>query len=150
MMLYRISIIHGPNLNLLGNREKSIYGTESFESFLNKIKSKYGAQLQIDFYQSNHEGDLIDYIQSIQHTMDGIIINPAAYTHTSIALRDVLLAVKLPCIEVHISDISSRENFRQNSFIKDCCISTISGLGLEGYDHAIQRILEIIPHWTKD
>ena len=112
-MLYRISIIHGPNLNLLGNREKSIYGTESFETFLNKMKSKYGAQLQIDFYQSNHEGDLIDY-------------------------------------EVHITDISSRENFRQISFIKDCCISTISGLGLEGYDHAIQRILEIIPHWTKD
>ncbi|MBQ9992177.1 MAG: type II 3-dehydroquinate dehydratase, partial [Firmicutes bacterium] len=134
----KILVINGPNINMLGLREPEIYGRETYEDLLNKIK-KYceGKDIEVSFYQSNHEGDLVDAIQNAYGKMNGIIINPAAYTHTSIALLDAVKAVGLPTIEVHISDVSKREDFRQVSFIRKACVKTIVGKGTDGYLEAI-------------
>lgn len=138
----QICIINGPNLNLLGKREVELYGEESFESYLRKLKAKY-ADVSIDYYQSNHEGDLIDKIQACGFTCDGIVINAGGYTHTSIAIRDAIAAVPAPAIEVHITDISQREPFRRHSYLTDVCCESVIGKGLAGYDIAIDRLVRM-------
>ncbi|MBF0193333.1 MAG: type II 3-dehydroquinate dehydratase [Magnetococcales bacterium] len=131
---FNILIINGPNLNLLGQRESSVYGTTTLadiEKFCRKRATSLGVELE--FFQSNHEGELIDRIQASREISDLIIINPAAYTHTSIAIRDALLAVALPVIEIHISNIHKRESFRKHSTISDIAIGQIVGMGPKGY-----------------
>jgi|TARA_B110000438_G_scaffold302790_1_gene361644 3-dehydroquinate dehydratase-2 len=132
----KLIIINGPNLNLLGIREKNIYGNTSFETYFKKLKKKY-SDINLEYFQSNHEGELIEKIQNIGFKYDGIIINAGGFTHTSVAIRDAISSVESPAIEVHISNILSREDFRKNSFLSDVCIGIISGLGLIGYDFAI-------------
>ena len=129
----KLIIINGPNLNLLGIREKNIYGNTSFETYFKKLKKKY-SDINLEYFQSNHEGELIEKIQNIGFKYDGIIINAGGFTHTSVAIRDAISSVESPAIEVHISNILSREDFRKNSFLSDVCIGIISGLGLIGYD----------------
>lgn len=139
----KILVINGPNLNMLGVREPDIYGKETYETLLEKIEDhckKSG--IVVSFYQSNHEGDLVDAIQGALGNQDGIVINPGAYTHTSIALLDALKAVGLPAVEVHISDLSMREDFRQISYIRAACLKTISGHGTNGYLEAIEFLSE--------
>ena len=134
----RILIINGPNINMLGIREPDIYGKESFSSLLALLeKTAKEEQIEIEQYQSNHEGCLVDKVQEAYGKFDGIVINPAAYTHTSIAILDALKAVGIPAVEVHISDISAREPFRQISYPGLACCKTIMGHGLEGYREAI-------------
>jgi len=132
----KLIIINGPNLNLLGIREKNIYGNTSFESYFKILKKKY-SKIQLEYYQSNHEGELIEKIQETGFDYDGIIINAGGFTHTSIALRDAISSINLPAVEVHISNIFSREEFRKKSYLSDVCEGIISGLGLIGYDFAI-------------
>ena len=139
----KILVINGPNLNMLGIREPDIYGRETYESLLQKI-GNYAAEkgVEVSFYQSNHEGGLVDAIQGAYNTVDGIIINPGAYTHTSIAILDAAKSVGLPMVEVHISDVSKREDFRQVSYIRAACIATIAGHGTDGYLEAIDLLME--------
>ena len=139
----KIYIINGPNLNLLGIREPSHYGTTSYATLTQQL-SAYCAERGIEpvFYQSNHEGDLVDSIQKAYFDgAAGIVINPGAYTHTSIALLDAVKSVQLPTVEVHISDLSTREDFRQISYIRAACIATIAGRGIQGYFDAVDRLL---------
>ena len=136
----RLIIINGPNLNLLGIREKEIYGDQSFEDFYQSLKEKY-KNVSIEYFQSNHEGELIEKIQEIGFKYDGIIINGGGFTHTSIALRDAISSIKCPAVEVHISNILSREEFRKKSYLSDVCQGIISGLGLSGYEYAIQYFI---------
>ena len=132
----KLIIINGPNLNLLGIREKNIYGSTSFESYFKILKKKY-SKIQLEYYQSNHEGELIEKIQETGFDYDGIIINAGGFTHTSVALRDAISSINSPAVEVHISNILSREEFRKKSYLSDVCDGIISGLGLIGYDFAI-------------
>lgn len=136
-----IAIINGPNLNLLGTREPEIYGKVSFEDFLEELKQRFPDVL-LSYFQSNEEGQLVSKIQELAATdCGGIIINAAAYSHTSVALADVLSAVSLPAVEVHISNIFSRETFRHHSYLSPVCKGVIAGLGLEGYALALQYFL---------
>ena len=128
----KIIIINGPNLNLLGKREPDIYGNQDFESFFEKLKSSFSS-VEIDYFQSNVEGELVDKLQEVGFDYDGIILNAASYTHTSIAISDAIAAINAPVIEVHISNIYAREEFRHKSIISGNCVGMISGLGLEGY-----------------
>ena len=138
----KILVINGPNLNMLGIREPEVYGNDTYSDLCDLIENyAYEAGVEVEIYQSNHEGDLVDKIQSAYHNANGIVINPAAYTHTSVALLDALKAVGIPAVEVHISDVSSREDFRQVSYIRPYCLSTISGKGFEGYLEAIDLLL---------
>ena len=139
----KIKIINGPNLNMLGIREPSHYGSESYRDLIVKIK-QYARKngVKVSFYQSNHEGDLIDCIQHAYRRFDGIVINPGGYTHTSVALADAVRAVSLPCVEVHISHVNEREEYRKISYIREACIDVISGLGTDGYLRAIDRLAE--------
>ena len=132
----KLIIINGPNLNLLGIREKEIYGETSFEEYFKSLKNKF-RDINLEYFQSNHEGELIEKIQEIGFVYDGIIINGGGFTHTSIALRDAIASVSTPAIEVHISNILSREDFRKKSYLSDVCEGIISGLGLMGYEYAI-------------
>ena len=132
----KLIIINGPNLNLLGIREKEIYGETSFEEYFKSLKNKF-RDINLEYFQSNHEGELIEKIQEIGFSYDGIIINGGGFTHTSIALRDAIASVSTPAIEVHISNILSREDFRKKSYLSDVCEGIISGLGLMGYEYAI-------------
>ena len=132
----KLIIINGPNLNLLGIREKEIYGETSFEEYFKSLKNKF-RDINLEYFQSNHEGELIEKIQEIGFAYDGIIINGGGFTHTSIALRDAIASVSTPAIEVHISNILSREDFRKKSYLSDVCKGIISGLGLMGYEYAI-------------
>ena len=136
----RLIIINGPNLNLLGIREKEIYGDQSFEDFYKSLKEKY-KNVSIEYYQSNHEGELIEKIQEVGFSYEGIIINAGGFTHTSVALRDAIASVSSPAIEVHISNILNREDFRKKSFLSDVCKGIISGLGLKGYEFAVDYFL---------
>ena len=138
-----ILVINGPNLNMLGIREPDIYGKETYVTLIKKIE-EYAERkgVAVKCYQSNHEGDLVDNIQFAYGVFDGIVINPGAYTHTSIALLDALKAVGIPAVEVHISDISSREDFRQISYIRQACFKTITGKGTDGYLEAIDVLIE--------
>ncbi|MBQ9932196.1 MAG: type II 3-dehydroquinate dehydratase [Firmicutes bacterium] len=134
----RILVINGPNLNLLGIREPGIYGNSTYEDLLNLIRKHCEEKgIEVSFYQSNHEGDLVDAIHEARTSADGIVINPGAYTHTSIALLDAVHAVNVPTVEVHISDVSKREAFRQISYIREACVKTIQGKGFAGYLEAI-------------
>ena len=132
----QIAIINGPNLNLLGKRETDIYGHEDFDTFFAHLKSKYN-QLDLSYYQSNAEGEIVSKIQELGFEVDGIIINPAAYSHTSIAIRDAISSIKAPVMEVHISNIYAREAFRNHSHVSAVAVGVISGLGLEGYTLAL-------------
>src|SRR6187549_2925841 len=131
----KISIINGPNLNLIGKREVEVYGSESFESFLPKLKSKF-KNAEIEYFQSNVEGEIINEIQRVGFEYDGIIINPGGYTHTSVAIGDAIASVKARTIEVHLSNIFAREDFRKTSMVSAHCAGIISGLGLKGYELA--------------
>ncbi len=138
----KIYIINGPNINMLGIREPEIYGSSGYEELKRRISEHCeGLGVTPVFYQSNHEGDLVDKIQEAYfEEADGIVINPAAYTHTSVALLDAVKATSLPCIEVHISRVEERENFRQVSYIRAACVKTISGHGIEGYCEAVDHL----------
>ena len=141
----RILVLNGPNLNMLGIREPGIYGTNSFSDLLNLLeKTAQEEHIEIEQYQSNHEGCLVDRIQEAYGCVDGIVINPAAYTHTSVAILDALKAVSIPSVEVHISDVDSREAFRQISYAGLACIKTIKGQGLDGYRQAILFLKEYL------
>ncbi len=135
----RILVINGPNLNLLGRREPKIYGGETYDDLLRYIRGEAEKlEVSVSFFQSNHEGALVDAIQEALGQYDGIVINPAAYTHTSVALLDALKAVGLPAVEVHISDVSKREDFRQVSYVRAACVKTFMGLGFAGYGEALR------------
>jgi 3-dehydroquinate dehydratase-2 len=136
----KITIINGPNLNLLGKREPGIYGSSDFESFLANLRSKY-PDITILYYQSNVEGEIINAIQEHGFSADGIILNPGGYTHTSVAIGDAIAAIKTAVIEVHISNVHAREEFRKLSHVSAKARGTICGLGLDGYDLAIQFFL---------
>jgi 3-dehydroquinate dehydratase-2 len=130
--MLNIAIINGPNLNLLGKREPAVYGSDSFDDFLTQLKKDF-PQINFTYLQSNIEGELVDAIQKFGFNQDGIILNPAAYTHTSIAIGDAIAAIKTPVIEVHISNVHAREDFRKISHVSAKAVGTIVGLGLKGY-----------------
>ncbi len=135
----RILVLNGPNLNLLGIREPGIYGSESYAALVAMIEEKAKALgVSVEVRQTNHEGVLVDWIQEALGQFDGIVINPAAYTHTSVAILDAVKAVGLPTVEVHISDVSKREDFRQVSYIRAACVKTIAGHGFQGYLEAME------------
>lgn len=138
-----ILVINGPNLNMLGIREPDIYGKETYTSLIEKIEA-YAEEknVNVNCYQSNHEGALVDIIQFAYGVYDGIVINPGAYTHTSIAILDALKAVGIPAVEVHISDVDARENFRKISYVRQACFETISGKGTDGYLLAIDSLIK--------
>lgn len=142
----KILVLNGPNINILGVREPDIYGKKSYRELLEMISShaeEKGAA--VEFYQSNHEGDLVDAIQKAYFDgVDGIVFNPAAYTHTSVAIADAVKGVGLPTVEVHISEVSEREDFRQVSYIRAAAVKTICGHGLEGYNEALDFLIEYI------
>jgi 3-dehydroquinate dehydratase II len=132
----KIAIINGPNLNLLGKREPEVYGTDTFESYLEKLKTVFH-KIEFQYFQSNVEGELINALQQYGFSVDGIILNPGGYTHTSVAIGDAVAAISTKVIEVHISNIFGREEFRKNSHVSAKCVGVISGLGLKGYELAI-------------
>jgi len=139
----RILVINGPNINMLGIREKDVYGPYSYGDLLEYIADYCNEEkINVNFMQSNHEGDIVDAIQGAYEKYDGIVINPAAYTHTSIAILDALKAVGIPAVEVHISDVENREEFRKISYIRNACLTSISGKGFEGYILAIKKLKE--------
>ena len=142
----KILVINGPNLNMLGIREPSHYGKETYAELCKKIEEHCGAKgIEVEIYQSNHEGDLVDRIQKAYFDkVDGIVMNPAAYTHTSIAILDALKSVSIPTVEVHISKVEEREDFRQVSFVRAACVKTITGHGTAGYLEAIDFLAETI------
>ena len=141
----KLFVINGPNLNMLGVREPDLYGRQDYAALVKLVEDVCAEQgVEVEVYQSNHEGDLLDIIQSAYGQADGIVINPAAYTHTSVAILDALKAVALPAVEVHISDVSKREDFRQVSYAGMACVKTIMGLGLEGYRQAILYLKEFL------
>ena len=138
-------IINGPNLNMLGIREPGIYGSENYKTLCRKVLSHAEALgIEAELYQSNHEGDLVDEIQKAYGRIDGIVINPGAYTHTSIALLDAVKAVGIPTVEVHISRVEEREAFRQVSYIRAACVKTITGHGIQGYLEAMDFLTEYL------
>ena len=138
----KILIVNGPNLNMLGRREPSIYGGLDLSAIEELVRLKAPADVELSFYQSNHEGALVERIQqSLDEGCAAIVINPGAYTHTSVAIRDALLAVNLPVVEVHLSNVAKRETFRQQSFISDIAVGTITGLGPLGYVFAVEALL---------
>ena len=139
----KLLVINGPNLNMLGVREPEIYGKENYSAlcaFIENAAAEAGAFVEI--YQSNHEGAIVDKIQAAYGRVDGIVINPAAYTHTSVAIADALGAVAIPTVEVHISDVNAREEFRRVSYIRAACVATITGKGFDGYLEAIDILME--------
>ena len=138
----KILVINGPNLNMLGIREPSHYGRETYADLVKKIQNHCDDKgIEVEMYQSNHEGDLVDKIQSAYGNTDGIVINPGAYTHTSIALLDAVKSVDIPTVEVHISKVEEREDFRQISYIRLACVKTITGHGTDGYLEAIDFLV---------
>jgi 3-dehydroquinate dehydratase II len=136
----KIAIINGPNLNLLGTREPEIYGNKSFDDFLKELKAKYRS-IEFSYFQSNVEGELINELQRVGFSYEGIIFNPGGYTHTSVAIGDAVASIKTPVIEVHLSNIHAREDFRKISHVSAKCKGTISGLGLKGYELALEYFL---------
>ena len=149
-MQNNIIIINGPNINLLGDRDKSIYGSETYEELINRCNLEAEKiKINIDFYQSNIEGELVTKIQESRKSYDGMIINAAAFTHTSVAIRDALSLFKKPCIELHISNIHKREEFRQKSLISDVVTGIVCGLGTSGYISAINSVYEMIQNGNK-
>ena len=141
LIIVKIQIINGPNLNLLGKREPGIYGAESFESFLTDLRERYSG-VQIDYFQSNVEGELINKMQEVGFSYDAIVLNAGAYTHTSIALHDCIRSVTCPVIEVHISNVHQREEFRHKSMISSACKGVICGFGLDSYRLAVEAVIK--------
>lgn len=139
----KVLVINGPNINMLGIREPGIYGKDNFNALCETVKS-YAEEngIEVKLFQSNHEGALVDEIQAAYGVFDGIVINPGAYTHTSIALLDAVKAVSIPTVEVHISDVASREDFRQVSYIRSACVKTVCGHGIKGYTEAMEFLKE--------
>ena len=143
----KILVINGPNINMLGIREPDIYGKKTFQDLLQLLHdTAQTLNIEVEQYQSNHEGDLVDKIQWAYGKIDGIVINPAAYTHTSVAILDALKSVGIPAVEVHISDVDARESFRQISYAGHACCKTIKGHGLEGYREAIVYLDQLLKH----
>lgn len=141
----KILVINGPNLNMLGIREPDIYGKTTYKGLIKMIEDYADKKgILVKTYQSNHEGDLVDKIQAAYNNFDGIVINPGAYTHTSVAILDAVKAVGIPTVEVHISDVDKREEFRSISYIRLACVNTISGHGLDGYIEAIDYLLDYL------
>ena len=143
-MPVHIAVLHGPNLNLLGTREPDVYGSDTLDSIhlrLAAVAKDFGVQLSA--FQSNHEGELVDKIQSLRRDTQGIILNPAAFTHTSIAMRDALLAVDIPFIEVHLSNVYKREAFRHHSYFSDIAVGCVVGRGSQGYEFALRSLLSL-------
>ena len=139
----KLLVINGPNLNMLGIREPDIYGKQDYQALVSLIRETCRElNVQVELYQSNHEGDIVDRIQAAYGTMDAIVINPAAYTHTSVAILDARKAVGLPAVEVHLSDVSTREQFRQISYAGMACEKTVMGKGFQGYVEAIRYLAE--------
>lgn len=136
----KIQIINGPNLNLLGKRETSIYGSQSFEDFLEKLKARFPA-IELHYYQSNVEGEIINKLHEVGFSFDGIILNAGAYTHTSIAIHDAVGGIKTPVVEVHISNVHAREDFRHKSLITSKCAGMLTGFGMEGYAMALAYLI---------
>jgi 3-dehydroquinate dehydratase-2 len=136
----KIAIINGPNLNLLGKREPGIYGSQSFEQYFDELKNKF-RDVEFSYYQSNIEGELVTELQRVGFEYDGIVMNPAAYTHTSVAIGDAIAAIKAPVVEVHISNVHAREEFRHLSHVSAKAAGSIIGLGLKGYELAVQYLL---------
>ncbi len=136
----KLQIINGPNLNLLGKREPETYGKQSFEQYLEKLQARF-PEVELHYFQSNVEGELINQLHLVGFTFDGIILNAGAYTHTSVALHDAIAAITTPVIEVHISNVYAREEFRHKSLITSKCIGLITGFGMDGYAMAIQHLL---------
>ncbi len=137
----KVAIINGPNLNLLGKRETDIYGNETFETYLEKLKVKYPS-VEFNYFQSNVEGEIVNEIQRVGFSYDGIILNPAGYSHTSVSIGDAIAAIKTPVVEVHISNIFAREEFRKISLVSGKSVGVISGLGLKGYDLALTYFIK--------
>ncbi len=138
----KLLVLNGPNLNMLGIREPAVYGHQTYADLCALIREHAATcGIEVELYQSNHEGDLVDKIQRAYGCVDGIVINPAAYTHTSVALLDALKAVGIPTVEVHISDVSKREDFRQVSYIRPYCLATIAGHGFAGYTEAMDLLM---------
>ncbi len=142
----KILVMNGPNINILGIREPEIYGKRSYRDLLELVSAHAKEKgINVEFYQSNHEGDLVDAIQNAYYDgIDGIVFNPAAYTHTSVAIADAVKGVAIPTVEVHISEVSEREAFRQISYIRDVAVKTICGHGLEGYNEALDFLIDYI------
>ena len=142
----KLLVLNGPNLNMLGVRERDIYGHQTYEDLVALIRSHCEKnKVDVAFFQSNHEGALVDRIQQAYFDkVDGIVLNPAAYTHTSVALLDALKAVMIPAVEVHISDVSQREHFRQVSFVREACLKTIQGHGFQGYLEAVDALVAYV------
>ena len=141
----KLLIVNGPNLNMLGIRERNLYGAQDYDALCDFLRAQaQRLNVEIELFQSNHEGAIVDAIQSAYGRMDGIVINPAAYTHTSVAILDALKAVKIPCVEVHISNPDEREAYRQVSYVREACLATIKGKGLEGYLEAIDKLIAYI------
>ncbi|MDR1877884.1 MAG: type II 3-dehydroquinate dehydratase [Flavobacteriaceae bacterium] len=136
----KILIINGPNLNLLGKREPEVYGTQTFEDYFNQLREKFKS-IELEYFQSNHEGSIIDKIHEVGFSYAGIVINPGAYTHYSYAIHDALKSVTTPAIEVHISDIGKREDFRKISVTLNACVYQIKGKGLQGYEEAVEYFI---------
>ena len=136
----KILILNGPNLNLLGKREPEIYGKLSFEEYLPLLRKRF-PQHEISYFQTNHEGVLIDQLQAAVGQYDAVVLNPGGYAHTSIALADCIRAISIPVVEVHISDITKREPYRRHSFTAEACLKSIMGMGLEGYAKAIEELM---------
>ena len=139
----KLLIINGPNLNMLGIREKHLYGAQDYAALCDFVRSE-GARLgiEVELYQSNHEGAIVDRIQQAYQQVDGIVINPAAYTHTSVAILDALKAVSIPACEVHLTDVNAREDFRKISYVRLACDKTFSGYGFDGYRMAMEYLVE--------
>jgi len=140
--MVKIAIINGPNLNLLGRREPGIYGKQSFDDFFEEVKASY-SNVSLSYYQSNIEGELVNELQRVGFDYDGIILNPGGYTHTSVAIGDAIAAIKAPVIEVHISNVHAREDFRRLSHVSGKAAGSIIGLGLKGYQLALEYLLSI-------
>ncbi len=139
----KILVINGPNINMLGVREPEIYGTSTYSDLIVFIeKAAFRLGVEVAFFQSNHEGAIVDAIQEAYGTYDGIVINPAAYTHTSVAILDALKSVGIPAVEVHISDVREREDFRQISYVRAACVATVMGKGFDGYAEAMEVLCE--------
>jgi 3-dehydroquinate dehydratase-2 len=138
--MLHLAIVNGPNLNLLGSREPQVYGNVSFEHFFEQLTARY-PDVKLTYYQSNVEGELISYLHSCMEKVSGIILNAGAYTHTSIALADAISGINIPVVEVHISNVLAREDYRKTSYISAKCVGSISGLGLEGYALAVQYFI---------
>ena len=143
----KILILNGPNLNLLGKREPEIYGAVSFEAYFPQLRERFPRH-EISYFQSNHEGVLIDQLQASEGQYDAVVINPGAYAHTSIAIADCIRAISIPVVEVHISDITKREPYRRHSYTAEACLKCISGIGLKGYDEAIEVLGILLQHQT--